>query len=147
MKKTIFVALLLIASTAIWFGCKEEKEYTGSISGIVTDKATGEPIKNAGVELNPSGKKTVTGSDGQFEFVEIELGDYTLIATKTGYNDGESSKITVNAGQTSHCDIQIEKLPPALKVTNDAGEEIPDIDFGEETDVRMKTFCIFKKSI
>lgn len=144
MKKTIFVALLLIASAAIWFGCKDkEEEYTGSISGIVTDKATGEPIKNAGIELKPSGKNTVTGSDGQFEFVEIELGEYTLLATKTGYNDGESSKITVSAGQTAHCDIQMEKLPPALKVTDDAGNEITEIDFGEETDVRMKPFCIF----
>ncbi len=144
MKKQLIVALLLIASTAIWFGCKDkEEEYTGSISGIVTDKATGEPIKNAGVELKPSGKNTVTGSDGQFEFVEIELGEYTLVATKTGYNDGESSKITVSAGQTAHCDIQMEKLPPALKVTDDAGNEISEIDFGEETDVRMKPFSIF----
>lgn len=112
MKKQLFVALLLIASAAIWFGCKDkEEEYTGSISGIVTDKATGEPIKNAGVELKPSGKNTVTGSDGQFEFVDIELGEYTLFATKTGYNDGESSKITVTARQTAHCDIQMEKLP------------------------------------
>ena len=144
MKRLIFVAMLLIASAAIWFGCKDkEEEYTGSISGIVTDKATGEPIKNAGVELKPSGKNTVTGSDGQFEFVEIELGEYTLVATKTGYNDGESSKITVSAGQTAHCDIQMEKLPPALKVTDDAGNEISEIDFGEETDVRMKPFSIF----
>ncbi len=144
MKKQLFVAMLLIASAAIWFGCKDkEEEYTGSISGIVTDKATGEPIKNAGVELKPSGKNTVTGSDGQFEFVEIELGEYTLVATKTGYNDGESSKITVSAGQTAHCDIQMEKLPPALRVTDDAGNEISEIDFGEETDVRMKPFSIF----
>ena len=143
MKKLVFISLLLIASVTIWFGCKEDKEYTGSISGIVTDKATGEPIKNAGIELKPSGKNTVTGSDGQFEFVEIELGEYTLVATKVGYNDGESSKITVSAGQTAHCDIQIEKLPPALMVTDDAGNEISEIDFGEETDVRMKPFCIF----
>ncbi len=37
MRKLIFVALLLIASAAIWFGCKDkEEEYTGSIAGIVT---------------------------------------------------------------------------------------------------------------
>ena len=142
MKKQLFLSLLLIASTAIWFGCKEE-ETTGSIAGIVTDKATGEPIKNAGVELKPSGKQTVTGSDGQFEFVEVEIGEYTILVTKTGYNDGESNKIQVNAGQTSHCDIQIEKLPPALKVIDGEGDEINEIDFGEETDVRMKTFGIF----
>ena len=141
MKRLILISLLLISAT-IWTGCKED-ETTGSIAGIVTDKATGEPIKNAGVELKPSGKNTVTGSDGQFEFVEIELGEYTLVATKTGYNDGESSKITVSAGQTAHCDIQMEKLPPALKVTDDAGNEISEIDFGEETDVRMKPFSIF----
>ena len=110
MKRLVFVTMLLIVSTTIWFGCKEE-ETTGSISGVVIDKATGESIGNAGVELKPTGKKTATGNDGLFEFVEIEPGEYTLYATNTGYNDSESSKIMVTAGQVSHCDIQMEKSP------------------------------------
>lgn len=36
-------------------------ELPGSIYGTVVDKATGEPIKSAGVELSPVGLKTITG--------------------------------------------------------------------------------------
>lgn len=39
----------------IFFNCskQEEENLPGTINGVITDKATGEPIKSAGVELNP----------------------------------------------------------------------------------------------
>jgi hypothetical protein len=65
MKKAVY--LLMIA--ALVCGCKKkekEKEQPGSIYGVVTDKASGEPIRTAGVQLN-TGTKTITGKEGQRE--------------------------------------------------------------------------------
>ena len=115
---------------------------TGSIYGIVTDKATGEPIINAGVELQPIGLKTVTGSDGQFEFNEVAAGTYTLYVTKTGYRESSSS-ITVNSGKQSKGDVQLEKAPAALRIVDDAGNDISEIDFGEKLDDVSRQFNIF----
>ena len=112
MKRILFFLSVLFA-VVLWQSCEKEV-LPGSIYGVVTDKATGEPIKSAGVELNPGGLKTVTGSEGQFEFVDLTPGKYNLIITKTGYVDFASSTIEVKEGQTAKSDVQIEKLPPSL---------------------------------
>ncbi len=115
----------------------------GSIYGIVTDKATGESIINAGVELQPTGLKTVTGSDGQFEFNEVAAGDYTLYVTKTGYLDQTSSTIIVEAGKQSKGDVQLEKAPAALRIVDDSGKDISELDFGEKLADVSRQFNIF----
>ena len=63
--------------------------------------------------------------------------------TKTGYSDYASSTITVQPGQTTKVDVQIEKLPPALKVVNDHREDMDTLDFGSaEADV-ARSFSLF----
>ena len=142
MKKIIYLLVGIVLFGGLYYSCAPE-ELPGSIYGTVVDKATGEPIKSAGVELSPSGLKTVTGSEGQFEFTELDPGKYTLIITKTGYVDGVSGTIEVKPGQQAKGDVQIEKLPPALKVVNDNREEIDSLDFGSAIDDVARSFSIF----
>ena len=142
MKKIIYLLVGIILFGGLYYSCVPE-ELPGSIYGTVVDKATGEPIKSAGVELSPSGLKTVTGSEGQFEFTELDPGKYTLIITKTGYMDGVSHTIEVKPGQQAKGDVQIEKLPPALKVVNDNREEISTLDFGSAEDDVARSFSVF----
>ena len=51
MKKIVYItsSILLSLSMVLWYGCKDKEELPGEIHGVVTDKATGEPIKSAGV--------------------------------------------------------------------------------------------------
>ena len=142
MKKIIYLLVGIVLFGGLYYSCAPE-ELPGSIYGTVVDKATGEPIKSAGVELSPSGLKTVTGSEGQFEFTELDPGKYTLIITKTGYVDGVSGTIEVKPGQQAKGDVQIEKLPPALKVVNDNREEISILDFGSAEDDVARSFSVF----
>ncbi len=142
MKKIIYLLVGIVLFGGLYYSCVPE-ELPGSIYGTVVDKATGEPIKSAGVELSPSGLKTVTGSEGQFEFTELAPGKYTLIITKTGYIDGVSGTIEVKPGQQAKGDVQIEKLPPALKVVNDNREEISILDFGSAEDDVARSFSVF----
>ena len=121
MKKIIYLFIFL-SSIILWLACKHEEEnLPGTIYGVVTDKATGEPVKSAGVELSPVGLKTITGTEGQFEFTELVPGNYTLLVTKTGYADYASNSIEVKPAQTAQGDVQLEKLPAALKIVNDKG--------------------------
>ena len=142
MKKSLYILFGILLICGIYQACTPE-ELPGSIYGVVADKATGEPIKSAGVELSPSGLKTITGSEGQFEFTELDPGKYTLLITKTGYLDGVSSTIEVKAGQQAKGDVQMEKLPPALKVVNDNREEISTLDFGSAIDDVARSFSLF----
>lgn len=146
MKKFLTLLTIALSLVIINHSCKpkeEEELEPGSIYGVVTDKATGEPVKTAGVELQPLGLKTVTGSEGQFEFNELEAGDYKLFVTKTGYVELVSNTIVVKSAQTAKGDVQIEKLPAALKVVDDKGEEISELDFGNQYDDVSRMFSIF----
>jgi len=142
MKKLFY----LIATVALICGCTNNSDQsgkTGNIYGVITDKATGEPISAAGVQLNPLGTKTVTGSEGQYEFDDLDAGNYTLQVTKTGYSDLVNYKITVAPGNTTHGDVQIEKLPPSLRVVNDSKQDISILDFGAATADVTRSFSIF----
>lgn len=142
MKKIIYLLVGIILFGGLYYSCAPE-DLPGSIYGTVVDKATGEPIKSAGVELSPSGLKTVTGSEGQFEFTELDPGKYTLLVTKTGYMDGVSHTIEVKPGQQSKGDVQIEQIPPALKVVDENNEDLLELHFGDaEADV-ARSFNIY----
>ena len=142
MKKYLYLFLGILFVCGIYQACTPE-DILGSIYGTVVDEATGEPIKSAGVELSPVGLKTVTGSEGQFEFRELDPGIYTLIITKTGYMDGVSHTIEVKPGQQAKGDVQIEKMPPALKVVDGNREEISTLNFGSSVDDVSRSFSLF----
>jgi hypothetical protein len=131
-------------------GCTEngdEALKTGSIYGVVTDKATGEPVRAAGVSLSPDGKQTVTGNDGQYEFADLKEGAYTISVTKTGYADLLGHKITVTAGKTAKGDVQLQLLPPSLRVTDNDKKDIAELDFGDAVADVTRSFNIFNDGV
>ena len=143
MKKSLYLLLSILLICSIYQACVPDVELPGSIYGVVADKATGEPIKSAGVELSPSGLKTITGSEGQFEFTELDPGKYTLLITKTGYLDAQSSTIEVKAGQQAKGDVQLEQIPPALKVVDENNADLLELHFGDaEADI-ARSFNIY----
>ena len=142
MKNLIISAYLVFAVFVFLVSCGGGSSEPGSIYGIVTDKATGEPIQNAGVELQPLGLKTVTGSDGQYEFNEVVAGSCTLYVTKTGYVNQRRSMV-VESGKQSKGDVQLEKLPAALRIVDDNGKDISELDFGEKLSDVSRQFNIF----
>lgn len=143
MKKIIYflgIAILL----GLFQSCdSKNQEITGGIYGMVVDKATGEPVRSAGVTLNPNGASTVTGSDGHFEFSNLEQGGYAVVIAKTDYKEYTSGMITVETGQTTHVDVQLEKLPPSLRVVNNDNEDIDVLDFGAQKSDISRSFNIF----
>ena len=103
MKKIfyIFPLLALLLMTA----CEEElPETVGNIYGVVCDIRTGEPIRGASVVLSPGNQTTVTGSDGHFEFLNLEATQYKIQVSASGYNTN-SKQVTVIAGLSVSGDI------------------------------------------
>ena len=144
MKKIL--SLLLVSMTLIVFNqsCKKPvEEQKGAINGYVTDKATGEYVENATVLLKPVNKTAATKSDGYFEFVELELGDYSLSASKDGYKDYEDDQtISVKGSDAISRDIKMEKLVSSMKLVDDEGNDICELDFGNIADDISRTFNV-----
>ncbi|MBR4532272.1 carboxypeptidase regulatory-like domain-containing protein [bacterium] len=78
------------------------------ISGQVIDFDTQAPISGAQVDLNPTGKSIFTGSDGQFEFQELDPGQYTVTVQTAGYTLNRKTVMTV-AGELAHITIILSK--------------------------------------
>lgn len=103
MKKVFLFAVLAM----LFVGCTED-EYTlfGTISGTVTDINTGEPIGNVSLTISPSGKTSVTGSDGNYEFVDLEATQYKIQARHAIYKT-DTKTVNVLAGETVRGDMQL----------------------------------------
>ena len=140
------LSLLLVSMTLIVFNqsCKKPvEEQKGAINGYVTDKATGDYVENATVLLKPVNKTATTKSDGYFEFVELELGDYSISASRDGYKDYEDDQtISVKDSDAISRDIEMEKLVSSMKVVDDDGDEISELNFGNLADDISRTFYI-----
>lgn len=138
MRKYVFIPVL----TMLAISCAEPVEVAekfGDIAGVVYDKSVGDPISVAQVTLDPSGKSTVTGSDGSFAFTNIEAGNYTVKVSKKGYND-DSNKVTVVAGTKSECNLLLERIP--AYVTADKST----LDFGDNLTQTTLSFNIVNSS-
>ena len=150
MRKIIsLLSLLLIFISILNFNsCKPDPiEELGSIYGVVTDKATGEPVKNANVQLRPSGETTLTGTDGRYEFLELKDGNYSIVVSKTEYTDlVDDYVITIDGSKAIRRDVQIEKIPALLKILDSNGNEIEVLDFGSMHDDNIRMFSIFNNS-
>lgn len=145
MKKAylLIVALLLFLGSILT--CCKPESMPGSIFGTVIDKSTTRPVSGAGVKLLPNGLNAVTGTDGTFEFKQIDPGEYNLYVTKTGYQDLKSSTIVVRSGEQAHGDVQIEKMPASLQILDNDGNVITELDFGGDAGVISKTFKLYNR--
>ena len=95
---------LLIASCA-----KDEEVLTGTINGFVSDYTNANsPIAGATVTINSKGLTKTTGSDGRFEFANLEPGTYSISISANNYQP-TTKQVTVYAGQIANCDVQLEK--------------------------------------
>ena len=95
----------------------------GRIQGIVTNANTTEPIQGVNISLSPSGASAVTGSDGRYEFNNLEPGNYTVQGVKQGY-ESNTKNISITAGNVSSGDMQLRPMVSGFRLN------VEYLDFG-----------------
>lgn len=109
MKKTVISIVIGAVILFISSACtKTQYDLFGNITGIVVDKESGEPLGQVAVTLSSGGLNTYTGSDGHFEFKEIDAGSNKVWVQKTGYQSNNKS-IEVLSGETIDISITMKK--------------------------------------
>lgn len=139
MKKlTLKVALGVVFAFALCFmaSCTKEKA-TGRIQGIVTNYTTNEPLQGVNISLSPSGLSAVTGSDGRYEFNDIEVGQYTVQGMKTGFESNTKSIVVTENGVASG-DMQLRPATTGFNLN------VEYLDFG--TAFSTLTFKIINRN-
>lgn len=111
MKKLFFLLSFVVAMSVCMSSCAEEEDYAvfSTLHGIVTDDVTAECISGATVTLSPGGKTQTTGSDGRYQFSEIDAMQYTVTVQKSGYNTNRKM-VTVISGEATEANVSLHKV-------------------------------------
>ena len=115
MKMVLKICVLFLLSCSIAGCAKDEVETTGSVYGIITNADNGEPVSGVIISLNPGGKSASTGSDGRYEFLNLEPEQYTVQAMCSGYKSN-TKRITVVAGEIASGDMLLTKGADQFKL-------------------------------
>ncbi|MGH9843678.1 MAG: TonB-dependent receptor domain-containing protein, partial [Blastocatellia bacterium] len=91
----------------------------GTVSGTVTDP-TGAVIPGASITLTniatTISRSTVANGEGIYRFDAVDLGDYTIKFSATGFGDVTKSNVVVSANQTATIDSQLQPGTQSLSV-------------------------------
>ena len=67
-----------------------------SITGNVLDQRTLQPIGDATLKATgPTNENTTSGPDGSFALINLNAGNYDLLVTKAGYQNGDYGPLVV----------------------------------------------------
>lgn len=97
----------------------------GTISGTVTDRATGAPLSSVRVSLLNTNRSALTNQQGRYSLQGLPVGTYQVQASIIGYAAATSSS-TVSAGATETVDFGLRAAAVSLDavvVTTPAGEQ------------------------
>lgn len=130
MKSKISLFFSIIA--IVLMGCKPDPvDTTGSLSGTIRDAIDNSPLQGASVTLSPSGRTSVTGNDGHYQFRDVEMGSYTVSVSKGDY-ESTSQSATVQVGQNTMLDFTLRRASSVLIVsplTLDFGDTDTNLSF------------------
>jgi len=125
------IYILIISSLLLLPSCVHtDVDVNGGISGFVKDKITSQQISGCSISLTPGNNQVYSSENGAYQFTGLEMGDYTLIATKKGYCK-LTTILTISSGKNLSFDII---LSPAT---------LPSVSTDSVTNILASTATIF----
>ena len=109
------LTLLTILATTLYSFAQQ-----GTLTGKVTDKATGEEIIGAVVFIKGTSKGTTTDFEGNYT-LPLEPGTYALSVTFLSYKPFEQAGVLVNAGQPTTANVQLEENTTQIQTVEIVG--------------------------
>ena len=107
MSKSFVPVLCLLFVVSILGIHSINAQGSGTISGTVVDKASGEKLLFANIQLEGTSLGTATDDEGKFIIRQIPPGDYQILATYIGYIE-QSLSVVVVAGKTLEVKVELD---------------------------------------
>lgn len=86
----------------------------GTVTGIVLDQDTQQPLEGALVGCSLPGHSATTGRDGRFRISRVPAGAQSLSAAKSGYAPSPLLRVTVEPGREADITIRLTRVPGAI---------------------------------
>ena len=112
--KRLFSVLALVCLLA---GGSVFAAVTGSLTGIVTDAATSEPVPGVSVSVSGTNLGAVTDENGKYRIINVPVGTYTLAFTAVGFGRVEVANVSVSADLATYIDQTISSEAADLNKT------------------------------
>ncbi len=90
---------------------------TGSIGGTITDAGDSGPIIGAIVKIDGTNKATESDINGEYTFLNVDPGVYTIVATYSGYQPSKQSGIKVSVDQKTKVDFTMTNTATTDTIT------------------------------
>ncbi|WP_299991531.1 carboxypeptidase-like regulatory domain-containing protein [uncultured Pontibacter sp.] len=101
-----------------------EPEGEGSITGVVLDGSTSNPLVAVSISTNPATSAIVTDAEGRFLIEGIGSGDYSITAKKSGYKT-EAVNVAVRHDKQTNVTIILESTKEGNATPDPAGSPDP----------------------
>jgi len=104
-----------------------QKPPSGSIAGTIIDLITFIPIEGAIVTIEETLQTAISGEDGMYSIVDIEIGSYTITADANGYYPDTKVNQQIFEGETTIVNFFLEEMPTGTfsGTVNDLNTGIP----------------------
>ncbi|HPH82593.1 MAG TPA: carboxypeptidase-like regulatory domain-containing protein, partial [Flavobacteriales bacterium] len=112
MKKQVYLSFLflLFLLPTVALGQK-----TGSITGTVIDKATGETLPGASISIEGTTTGTMTDIEGRFKLANLAAGSYKIVCSMVSFSKKILSEVEVKEGAATNLMISLETVQNDLK--------------------------------
>ena len=111
-KLYVIWGIMLLLPALLFAGTK------GKITGVVVDKATGEPLPGVNVIVEGTFLGASTDIDGVYFIVNVPPGTYNLEVSYVGYQPVKLQDVRIQADLTTRSDFELQQVAIEL------GEEI-----------------------
>src|SRR2546423_10204721 len=101
-----------LVAAALLLGSISAAAQTRTVTGVVTDASTGQPVEGARVSVRGTALTTTTGASGQFTLGSVRVSGVTIPIRRIGSNPAE---IAVAAGQT---DLRVTLTRDPLRLSD-----------------------------
>lgn len=98
----------------------------GTLSGVVTDSGTAQPIGGATITITGAGLTTQSAGDGTYSIAGIAAGTYSVTAAAAGYAGQTVNGVVISGGATTTQNFALAPPPPvqgALQVSLSTGSQ------------------------
>ncbi len=108
--RSCYTVMFLIIVPAIIFAGT-----TGKIAGKVLNKATGEPLPSANIQVAGEKFGAASDPDGYFVILQLKPGTYTLKANLLGFSEQVVTEVQVRADLTTQIDFRLTEGSIAIQ--------------------------------
>lgn len=113
VSRTVHAASILAAFSILAMP-RPGQAQSGTVTGRVLERESGEPLPSVTVELVTGGGRTVastaTGEEGRFRFDGVAAGRYSLLVSSLGYETGRVDGVVVGAETVSVGDVELVSI-------------------------------------